>query len=78
MSHELSEARESADKRKAEIKKKIAKKVPQLLIDTNEFLEELTLPKYTDEDQSIEVMLELIENNEVDCQRLVSKMKNLR
>lgn len=78
LSHELSEAREKADKRKIDIKKQIMAKVPTLLAAATEFLDEIRLPKYTDEDQSIEVMLELIENNDRECNRLVHKMKDIR
>ena len=78
LSHELSEAREAADKRKIEIKRKISKKVPKLLRAADEFNEEIRLEKYMDENESIEVMLEQIEVNEEDCLQLVRKMKHIR
>ena len=78
LSHELSEAREQADKRKEVMKKKIAKKVPKLVFETTQFTEEVNKPQYLDEDESIELMVEAIERNDIECILLVRKMKSIR
>lgn len=78
LSHELSEAREQADKRKDIMKRKIAKKVPKLVQETTEFTEEVAKPEYLDDNQSIEIMIEQIERNEIECTMLVHKMKSIR
>ena len=74
----MSEAREQADQRKEDMKRKIAKKVPKLLFATTEFTEEIMKPEYLDERQSIEMMVEAIERNEIECTQLVRKMKSVR
>jgi len=74
----LSEAREQADKRKEDMKKKIGKKVPKLLTATDLFNEEIDKPEYLDENQDIEEMLEKIYENDEKCTQLVSKMKHTR
>jgi len=78
LSHELSEAREQADKRKEDMKRKIFKKVPKLTASTIEFSEEINKGEYLDENSSIEVILEQIEHNDIECTQLVRKMKNIR
>ena len=78
LSHELSEAREQADKRKDDMKKKIINKVPKLEKETVAFQNEINKPEYLDEEQPIEVMLELIAGNEQECNALVKKMKSVR
>ena len=60
------------------MKRKISKKVPKLVAETMEFTDEVFKPMYLDEDESIEIMVEYIERNEVECIMLVSKMKSLR
>lgn len=50
LSHELSEAREQADKRKDDMKRKILQKVPKLMKETIAFTEEVYKPDYLDED----------------------------
>ena len=60
------------------MKKKIAKKVPKLMQETAEFAEEIDKPEYLDESQPIDVMVEAIERNEIECTQLVSKMKSIR
>lgn len=53
--------------RKIEIKRKISKKVPKLLRATDEFTAEINQDKYMDENESIEVMLEQVGENEDVC-----------
>lgn len=60
------------------MKKKIAKKVPKLTAATITFSEEITKPEYLDENSNIEVMIEQIERNEIECSSLVKKMKDVR
>ena len=60
------------------MKKKIAKKVPKLVAATTKFSEEINKPEYLDENSNIEVMIEQIERNEIECSSLVKKMKDVR
>jgi len=60
------------------MKRKISKKVPKLVRETLEFTAEVNKPMYLDESESIEVMVEYIERNEIECTMLVNKMKSLR
>ena len=52
--------------------------MPKLVQETTEFTEEVAKPEYLDETQSIEIMIEQIERNEIECTMLVSKMKSMR
>jgi hypothetical protein len=54
LNDEVSEARENADKRKEEMKKKIGKKVPKLHDMTDVFVQEIEQAKYLDLESNIE------------------------
>ena len=57
LNDEVSEARENADKRKEEMKKKISKKIPKLHEMNNVFLAEIEKPKYLDVESNIQTTL---------------------
>ena len=60
------------------MKRKISKKVPRLVSETMEFIEEVDKPMYLDEMESIEVMVEYVSRNDVECNILLRKMKSIR
>ena len=60
------------------MKKQIKEKVPKLTEKTFEFQDEINKPEYLDINSNIELMIEKMEANELECQELVKKMKNIR
>lgn len=53
----MSEARENADKRKEDMKRKIGRKIPKLHAKTAAFLEEIEQPRYLDMTDDIDDVL---------------------
>lgn len=61
----IAEARESADKRKNDIKEKIMAKIPKINEQTLEFIAELENQKYLDIESEIKTMIAIVDANDI-------------